>query len=282
MNARRIALWLIAALVSFQAPVCADDGERQPSSVARNANFLITAPEPQLADDVLAEAERLRDEIASKWLGEKLPPSVGMAMIHVRLSQTKDQGLSLVADGAGRLSHQVWLTTSRGRAVGTTLAHELTHVVLATRYPGQLPAWANEGAASFCDDRERHETRRSVLAWYANTGNWPRLRSVLEAEAISPLDQAKYAVAASVTRYLLDRSEKDRFLEFCVAGRRGGWDAALLQYYEIADVATLESDWQNWVQGGTPAATRSAKTARRANARLVSRSASGRPINATD
>jgi hypothetical protein len=247
MEARKaiVAIVLFAGFVVSPARTVL--GTDPAPAVARSTNFVVTAPTHDLASEVLDNAESLRDEIAQTWLGSKLPPSVGPALIHVRLSQTEDKGLAWVADHPSRLTHIVWLTTTRESALGSALAHEMTHVVLATRYPGQIPAWVNEGIAGMQDDRERHQIRRQILEWFAQTQNWPDVRSVLEANLIGRNDQAKYAVAVSLAEMLIDADRKPEFLEFAVAGKRDGWDSALERYYDLPGVTALQSAWQAWL-----------------------------------
>jgi hypothetical protein len=238
-----VALAFLTGLLNSHAS--AEPGEPV-SSVAQSDNFVVCAPSPELAEDVLAQAESLRARIAEQWLGEKLPAGIGPAIIRVRLSDTEDEGRSWVADSAARLSHLMWLTTTRERALGTTLAHEMTHVVLATQFPGKLPAWASEGAAGLEDDAARVATRQRIISWYARTGNWPDLEKVLAPDRIVPTDRTRYALAVSVTEYLLLRGNRRTFLEFAVDGKSNGWPMALQRYYQIRDIAELESAWRSW------------------------------------
>ena len=114
-----------------------------------NENFIIyTPPESsgkvsqRFANQVLTKAEEYRKQIAEEWLHHELPPSVGRTIINVNLSDTEDKGLTWAIDDPRRTLHTLFLTTSRGRALGSTLKHEITHVVLATQfpYPNRLPA----------------------------------------------------------------------------------------------------------------------------------------------
>ena len=77
--------------------------------------------------------------------------------------------------------------------------------MLATRfYPGQLPAWVNEGIASRRDDEERKATqRREILAWFIRTDNWPSLSEIIVADKIAGSDRSRYTVSASLVEYLL-------------------------------------------------------------------------------
>jgi hypothetical protein len=220
--------------------------EEPPSATTQNENFVVSAPDLATAQAVLAKAEGLRRSLAIQWLGEALPDGIAPTVIRVVLSDDEDKGLTWVADRADRLSHMMWLTTSRERATGSTLAHEMTHVVLSTRYPGELPAWLDEGIASRQDDSRRVAARREILVWYARTGNWPSLVEVLSAQKIAGSDRARYALSASVTDYLLSQSDVATLFEFAQAGRTGGWDAALRTHYGIAHTRALETRWRDW------------------------------------
>ncbi len=216
------------------------------AEMAHNENFIVLAPDQAVAAAVLAQAERFRDEVAREWLGEPLPPSVGRATINIELTEGENRAFTWPAGGPDRKYHKVWLTASRAEAVGSTLRHEVAHLVLHTRYPGELPAWADEGIASLYDDPSRVETRRSIIAWYAKAGNWPELAGILSAVQIPADDQAAYSVAASLTAYLLSRGNKATLIAFAIAGKQDGWDRALAEYYGIVNVAELDRAWWRW------------------------------------
>jgi hypothetical protein len=240
---------LIGQIAGLGLQPSADAATREVPSTAsvQNANFVVSAPDLATAQAVLAKAESLRNSLAEQWLGERLPDGIAPTVIRVTLSADEDRGLTWVADRADRLSHIMWLTTSAERATGTTLAHEMSHVVLASRYPGQLAAWIDEGIASRQDDPRRATARREIIAWYAKTGNWPSLVEILSAGKIAGSDRGKYAISASLTDYLLTLGDTTKMLEFSLAGSQQGWDAALKTHYNIPHVRELESRWQRWV-----------------------------------
>lgn len=215
---------------------------------AHDANFLVLAPNQQLAEDVLASANDIRAHVAKEWLGEELPPSVGRTVISVTISEWEDRGLAWPIDTPKRTLHKVWLRTTQDGAVGGPLAHEVVHIVLATQFRDRLPAWADEGVASTVDDGPRVDTRRQIVAWFARTGNWPSLATLLDARSISPEDQATYSAAASVTQYLLSRGGKAKFLQFAVAGKANGWNQALKEHYSLRSVTDLQGAWQAWAR----------------------------------
>ncbi len=220
------------------------------AALAHSDNFLVVAPDRVTAETVLAAAEQYRRELAIEWLGEELPPSVGMTVIHVQFADHADRGLAWPIDTPGRTLHKLWVVGPREKVVGATLRHEMTHVVLATQFPGKLPAWADEGAASIQDDPQRQAICAHVLKWYANTGNWPRLEAILAKTHLPAGDQAAYAVAASITQYLLERGSKARFLRFAMDGKAEGYAKALGRHYGIDGIEALEAGWQEWVRQG--------------------------------
>jgi len=192
---------------------------------AHNQNFVVYCPSvgtqeegQQLANRVLQFADECRTEIAKQWLGRELPPGVGRTVINIEFSTGQDTALTWAKDDPGRRYHTIYLTTSAEKLTGGTLKHELTHAVLATRWrhPNRLPAWAEEGVASRYDDESRIATRAEVIQWFAETGNWPRVDRLLQAETISAESTETYAVAASLTDFLLEQADTETFFQFAL------------------------------------------------------------------
>ncbi len=223
--------------------------QRLDTGIAGGKNFTVIAPSgDHLADQVLTRAEELRRDIALEWLGKELPDGRGRTHITVELSKDKDEGLTWLC-GQGRAvrgDHRMWLTTSRERAVGSTLEHEVTHVVLAVRFPQGMPVWANEGIASLADDEERHKTRRELQREWARSGQWPTLEKLLYQRTIDPSDQAGYAAAVSLTEFLLTKGDRRALIAFVEHAALDGWDAALGKSYGIDGVPELQRQWQAW------------------------------------
>lgn len=241
----RLTLWTVFGVTALVV---------QPASgaaLAHSDNFLVVAPDQKAAAAVLVAAEQHRRELAVEWLGDELPPGVGVTVIHVEFDGQADKGLAWPIDTPSRSMHKLWLVGPPENVLGSTLRHEITHIVLATQFPGKLPAWADEGAASTQDDPQRRAIRARLLAWYAETGNWPGLETIFTKPNIAPGDQASYAVAASITEYLLERGSKTRFLRFAMEGKARGYASALPRHYGIANVAALQAEWQAWVRQHT-------------------------------
>lgn len=236
----------LAVLVGSLAFVSVAQG----AGFAHSANGNVLAPDQATAEAVLAKAEECRRQVALQWFGEELPPGVGPVAIHVQFSAVEDIGLTLAIDNPQRKFHRIWLITNRERAMGSTLHHEMVHAVLATRFPGRLPSWSDEGIAGAQDDPQRVALRRQIVEQLAEAGTWPPLRTLFEAKAISPTDEAAYSVASSVMEFLLSRNDRPTFLRFVVTGRDIGWDQAVQDHYGFRSVAELQTAWQRWVTHG--------------------------------
>jgi hypothetical protein len=216
------------------------------AGLVRDENAVVLADDEKLAQAVLDRANEFRRQAALEWLGEELPPSVGPMMIYPRLAADVEEGKTWRIDNPSRQYHTIWVTGAQQTVLGALLHHEVTHAVLATQMPEGVPAFIDEGIAGQVDDERRKAIRRKILAWFAQTGNWPRLENVLEARTINAADQQTYAVAASLTEFLLERGDKATLLKFARSGRANGWPQALRMHYQIDGVAGLEQAWQAW------------------------------------
>lgn len=215
-------------------------------TIVGNKNFLVNAPTREMGERILAAAELCRDRIAVEWFGDTLADGQESASIHVELRDTDEGGFTLLCDPKRRFSgrHRIWLNTTRDRALGGTLAHEIAHVVLNARFADGMAAWANEGIASRLDDSRRAAIRQETLKNIVQTGRWPSLQRLLNQPQIKSTDRVGYSVAVSVTEFLLSRGSRARFLDFVELGQRTGWDTAVRRIYGIADVEQLRRDWR--------------------------------------
>ena len=216
-------------------------------------NFVVVVPpEPtqqsaqEFASKLSQRAERYRRQIATAWLGAPIPGGLGRTVIHIEFTDGDDVGLTWAKDDPQRAFHNVYLKTTRDRAMSTTLAHELVHVVLATQYPSpnRLAPWIEEGIASQYDDVERTSAREQMLRWFARSGNWPDVPAVLASRSISTNDRESYTVAAALTEMLVQQEGRLKFVNFGRDARKLGWDRALRQHYRINGTGQLIEQWR--------------------------------------
>lgn len=217
-------------------------------------NFFVFTPparpstQRELATKLLAQAEQFRVVIATDWLGSPLPDGVGRTLINVSYSATEENGLTWAKDHPDRSFHTIYLQAEPDR-VNAPLAHEIAHIVLATRYPHpeRLAPWVEEGVASQYDDILRRTSRKEMIAWFAQTKNWPSLQRVVELHRINSKEKDTYAAAVSLARFLVSKGGRTKFMEFAEKGSRKSWSTALREFYAIESLADLQQRWQQWI-----------------------------------
>jgi hypothetical protein len=223
---------------------------------AFDENFIVHTPEQappdkakHFAEEVLARAAEFRGEVAREWLGEELPDGEGRTVINVEFSSETDQGLTWAKDHPDRTLHSVFLVTSRGKATGSTLHHEIAHTVFATRYPHpyRLPSWLEEGIACRYDDEAAKLRRRDIIRRWTDAGRMPRLAQLLEMSDIVSYDDDAYAAGTSLVSFLLTRGDRMTLLNFAESGQQNGWARALRSHYGIAHLEELQAEWEAWV-----------------------------------
>ena len=203
---------------------------------AMSDNFTVLTPDWPSADDakdyaqeVLESAEQWRSEIAREWLGRELPPGVGQTTVNVSHSTTRDAGLTWVKDHA---QHDFT------RSICPPLPSGRWAAPWPTRWPmscwrrdsririGCLPGWKKVSPAVMTTRRGKQH-RHEQIAYFRQSGQWPRIDSVLTTARIAAREQELYTVAASVTEFLLSlNSDKNTLLEFGQCGNVAGWDTA--------------------------------------------------------
>jgi hypothetical protein len=229
---------------------------------AHNENFIVYTPDHKSHEDdqrfaelLLRRADAFRQKFSRQWLGKELPIASGESVIYVSFSANEDRGLTWAKDHPGRTMHNVYLTTTPERAVGSTLYHELAHTVLATQFPhpNRLPSWVEEGIASRYDDESRRAAREQLIRSWARSGNAPQLVQLLELDDMRAFDESSYAAATSLVSFLLTKADERELLEFAVDGQRKGWPDALQAHYGIRSHRDLQTQWQAWLaNGGKP------------------------------
>ena len=196
------------------------------SGFASSDNFVVYAPTQELADEVLKKSEQLRTKLARAWLDKELAPGVGAAMIYVSLTNGESHGFTWPKNQTDEKYHSMTIKSSREKALGVILPHELTHALMATEFGGKLPRWADEGVACFQDGSDLSGTRRQTLMRFARTAQWPSLEIALQQKTCQSDDHSFFTVASSVTEYLLEQDSPKSFFAFAIEGQEKGWEFA--------------------------------------------------------
>lgn len=243
-SARQTQIVLLAIALSLSTVICL--GERPSSRLGEN--FVIGAPSKELAKTGMERADAYRKQIALDWLGRELKPGESFADIHIYLATAgqEDSGRLWLENRETGRPHMMWLTGAREDVLGAGMAHEVAHVVLASRFPNGMPVWANEGIASFYDDEERLNIRGQIMHRIVESSAWPSIDEILTAAKIKPSDQTAYALSSSLTEYLVSLRGREAFVEFVSAAMSSGWDAAISNIYGMEDRRELQTMWQAW------------------------------------
>jgi hypothetical protein len=233
MATRRHLLLVLAAVVASMGPAY------------RTTNFVVDAPNAQLAQQFAEMAERYRREKAQQWLGYEMPTWPEPCPVKVVVTMGGAGGATSFAFDRGRvLGQHMNIEGSLDRLLVSVLPHEVTHTVFAYYFRCPLPRWADEGGAVLSEDdieRDRHDRLcRQIL-------NTPRrampLRRLFALRDYPDDVMALYAQGYSVVNFLVNASNRQVFLAFVGDGMRYGWDHAAQAHYHYTSVEQLEEAW---------------------------------------
>lgn len=219
---------------------------------ARTANFLVHAPNQQLADAVARSAEEFRDNLAHYWLGQRLPNWPTPCPIEVIA------GPNLAAQGVTTYTRspvgnfQMEVVGTPERILDSVLPHEVTHTVLASHFGRPLPRWADEGICTTVEhsaERNKHEAKLREFLSTRRGIPMNHLFSLTEYPAdMLPM----YAQGYSVCRFLIEQSGPRRFVEFLEDYfQHPSWTANVRQHYGYKSLANLQQSWLAWVADGS-------------------------------
>ncbi|MBK8481097.1 MAG: hypothetical protein IPL40_07960 [Proteobacteria bacterium] len=222
-------------------------------------NFRVLHRDRAAAEAVGLQAEQLRDQLLHRWTGERYPaPWLKRADLY--LFPTTDEmnemtggeakaGSTLVRPSQlyrGRiLSRRVNVAQDDRQLRQATLPHEITHVILGDLLGGQIPLWANEGAAAAAEVGEKQDYYGQVLRRFLLRRQPYRLTDLLAMQSYpdGPFNALFYAQSCSLVRLLLRLGSYADFLGFVRYARSGGYDAAVQQVYGLAGLTALQRRW---------------------------------------
>jgi hypothetical protein len=258
-----------------------------PAATVRTTNFIVTAPTPEIAQQVGQWAEFYRREKAQLWLGQEMPTWPQPCPLQVQVTMDGPSGattfqydMDQYRRGVVREQH-MQIKGPLDRLIYSVLPHEITHTVFAYYFRCPLPRWADEGGSVLSEDdleRERHD---KIVRQFLNSGRQIRLRSLFPMREYPRDVICLYAEGYSVVDYLVKRSDRQKFLQFVAHGMTYNWDHAARTFYGHNTVEELEEAWlknlrdtrgqphMQLAQGRGPAAAAPADPAARTVVRLT-------------
>ncbi len=131
------------------------------------------------------------------------------------------------------------------------LPHEMTHMIFR-EFVGLkigLPLWIDEGVS--CSQEKSYLAMRMKTAKSSIENNtslkFDKLFQIYAAGLIPAVNDF-YAQSASIITFLLNKYDRQQFLDFSRKIRDGiHWQKALLDAYRFANVEELESAWKNYM-----------------------------------
>lgn len=275
MSHARSPLVLLAALalggfVSLAAPRAAAEALRW--HVVETANLRVLNYAPHAVERATAErCEQLRERLVRRWLGDAeaftpWSPKCDIVLHPSDASYVREVGSggrSTVASAlVDRRSGRVVLRRIDVRATepdwqSRALCHELTHVVLADRFPDQaVPRWADEGAAILADSADKRKRHRRDLKHALSRQAEFRLLELVALEDYPPQGRwgTFYGQSASLVEYLVDHhGGEEQFLEFLDLSFEQGYERASRHVYQLG-MLEIEKQWREHLR--RPSATR--------------------------
>jgi hypothetical protein len=117
----------------------------------------------------------------------------------------------------------------------------MTHVILAHSFGQPMPRWADEGAAIMAEnDKERSRYEAHLQKTFSRM---IPLRKLMPMTDYPQEVLALFAEGFSLTRFLVESGDRQRFLSFVAQGMRDGWDEAVKTHYPFEKVEDLEKAW---------------------------------------
>jgi hypothetical protein len=261
-------LGFVGVLVRGQmAWACSADGESVPCHrtgawwVAESSHFSVWSKVSAAESISIAHrSEQLRSELQKCWLMEDVPQWRCRCHVVIHPDLAAYRGL-LPGESSASVGCTT-ITTDHGEVIfrridlrsdvmdweQNALPHEMTHVILADRFPRErLPIWLNEGLAMLSEQPALRARRDQVLRAALSRGAIPSLRLLLQQdgnlERISP--ELAYAVHSSIVFYLERIGGRQRLGEFAELMLHTDCETALNEIFALSGgIDELERRWR--------------------------------------
>jgi hypothetical protein len=247
MEARLVrAALLVAAILSM--------GAGRPYHSVRSQHFIVSAPTPQLAEEICKAAEQFRRDLAIEWLGHQLPEWQGPCPIRADVAPNLGAGgaTSFVFRGGVPTEWTMQIQGSRERVLDSVLPHEITHTIFATHFGGPLPRWADEGACTMVEHESEKAKQDRFLIQFLKSDKGIPFNHMFKMKDYPADILPLYSQGYSLARFLIQQSSKPKFVEYVGEGMRtGNWTNATRNHYGFNSLSDLQVTWLEWVRKGS-------------------------------
>jgi hypothetical protein len=273
MDARSILIGLLA-LISMSTSSVAQMMVSPRASVT-SPNFRVIARNASLANQVAAEAERTRKELAIHWLGQEIPNWPQPCPLIVNDGNMLANGetkYTLIPEG-GVANFQMTVSGSVERILDSVLPHEITHTILASHFSAlgkPIPRWADEGACTTVEHVSERSKHDLMLVRYLSEGRGIPFAVLFSLRDYPPDIMPLYAQGYRLSCFLIAQGGPRQFVKFLERGMETeDWVAAVEEFYEYPLIGKLQTAWNAWVGDGGGAVLAYTATARGVSSSLT-------------
>jgi len=224
--------------------------------VAETQHFRILHDQPkELVERVGCVAEETRIRIQKKWFGDVGTDWDGRCSIYLHGDRAKYNEKAGLANalghtrtfswGTGIQSRNVHLPARQPKMLEDVLPHEVSHSVLAVRFQGKTPRWADEGMAMLA------ETPAAVRECLGRLPKYKQEHCLFACDILMQTDDPAhfqtleyYSQSTSLVQFLTERKGPQAFASFLQTCIAKDYPAALKQHYNITGFADLHKQWQ--------------------------------------
>jgi hypothetical protein len=221
----------------------------------RSANFVVTAPSPEMAEQIGKTAEKYRKELAQEWLGHELRTWAQPCPIvaHVAPNLGAGGATSFLFEQGEVFGWRMTIQGSQERILDSVLPHEVTHTIFATHFRQPLPRWADEGACTTVEHTSERAKQQVMLIDFLRNGRGIAFTKMFGMKEYPHDVMPLYSQGYSLARYLISQRGKQEFLSYLSDGLRDeNWARATQQHYGFPNLGALQNAWLQWVRQGSP------------------------------
>ncbi|MFV2066398.1 MAG: hypothetical protein ACC645_05420 [Pirellulales bacterium] len=221
----------------------------------RSQNFVTQAPTSEMAHAIGETAERYRRELAIDWLGKEMPAWSQPCPIKANVAPNLGAGgaTSFLFDRGEVYGWKMDIQGSLERILDSVLPHEVTHTIFACHFRQAVPRWADEGACTTVEHVSEREKQERMLIEFLQTKRGIPFSQMFAMKEYPRDVLPLYSQGHSLARFLLADGGKTKFLDFLANGMQDeNWPRAVRQHYGYGNLASLQSEWLEWVRRGSP------------------------------
>src|SRR5262249_12494267 len=212
-------------------------------------NFIVNAPSEEIAKRIGRAAEKCRREKAVLWLGHAMPRWKNRCPLTIKITMSTPGGaISFLFDKGEVIRQTMEIEGPLDRLLASVLPHEITHTVFAHYFRKPVPRWADEGAAVLSEDDSERIRHDKLARQFLNQGRAMWLARLFGLKDYPTEILNLYAQGYSVTRFLVRKKGRQKFLAFVSHGMKKDWDRAAREFYGYKNVEKLERAWRKYLK----------------------------------